>query len=136
MASINGIEIEADNTEEVIKALKGAYQRGLEAIGQQAEGYAKGLVPVDTGRLRASITHKTINNDEYIGTNVDYAPYVEFGTGEYAENGGRKGGWFYVDDNGVGHFTRGRKPKPFLRPAAKDHASEYRKILEDELKGG
>lgn len=46
---------------------------------------APGEAPaVDTGRLRASITHR-IEHDggesvAYVGTNVEYAPHLEFGT--------------------------------------------------------
>lgn len=46
-----------DNSEEVLSALTGQMAAALEAIGLQAEGYAKALAPVDTGRLRNSITH-------------------------------------------------------------------------------
>jgi hypothetical protein len=31
-------------------------------------------------------------------------------------------------------MIHGNKPQPFLKPAAADHAIQYRKILEDELK--
>jgi HK97 gp10 family phage protein len=44
--------------------------------------------PVDTGRLRASITHEIASDVEglvgRVGTDVEYAPYVEFGTGRMA----------------------------------------------------
>ena len=57
--------------------------RALEIIGGKAESYAKGLVPVDTGRLRNSITHTTEGATEVIGSNVSYAPFVELGTGPH-----------------------------------------------------
>lgn len=42
---------------------------------------AKQNVPVDTGRLRSSI-HRTTNRlNGTVHTNVEYAPYIEFGTG-------------------------------------------------------
>lgn len=62
-----------DNSKEVQKALKAAIKRGLEAIGMNAEGYAKELSPVDTGRLRNSISHAVDEDAAYIGTNVEYA---------------------------------------------------------------
>lgn len=37
-------------------------------------------MPVDTGRLRNSVTHLLKGYDCFIGTNVEYAPYVEEGT--------------------------------------------------------
>ena len=46
------IEIREDNTAAIQSAIDTALARGLEAIGQQAEGYAKMRCPVDTGRLR------------------------------------------------------------------------------------
>lgn len=67
-----------DNSKAFLDALPEAVQRALAAIGQQVEGYAKMKSPVDTGRLRNSITN-AVNMDEYavyIGTNVEYAAYV------------------------------------------------------------
>lgn len=32
------------------------------------------------------------------------------------------------------HFTRGVKPRPFPRPAIKDHMDEYKQIAIDEAK--
>jgi HK97 gp10 family phage protein len=45
------------------------------------EAEAKRLCPVDTGKLRASIT-PVIESwaAGYVGTNTEYAPYVEYGT--------------------------------------------------------
>jgi HK97 gp10 family phage protein len=99
------------------------------------EGQAKLLCTVDTGNLRASINHKvrTKGNEVIgkVGTNVEYAPYIEFGTGEKAENGqGRKGGWFYYDEKKKKLiFTKGNKPQPFLRPAIDTNKNSIKKIL-------
>ena len=53
-----------------------AIKNGLEAIGLTAEGHAKKITPVDTGRLRNSISHATDKEAAYIGTNVEYAAFV------------------------------------------------------------
>ena len=98
-----------DNSAEVLSALERAKKRGLEAIGLTAEGYAKKDTPVDTGRLRNSISHATDDEAAYIGTNVEYAPYVELG-------------------------ARGRKGKHMLQRAASEHTDEYKKIMEDAMK--
>lgn len=68
-----------DNTDEVLSALEEAKKRGLEAIGLNAEGHAKKITPVDTGRLqlRNSISHATDDEAAYIGTNVSYGPFVQ-----------------------------------------------------------
>jgi len=132
--SSNGITVEFnDNSEEVLEALENAVQRGLMAIGETAVGYAQDLVPVDTGRLRGSITHAEDGDDCYIGTNVEYAPYIEFGTGIYAESGGRQTPWAYQGSDGEWHITHGSKPHPFLRPSASDHGDEYLEILKDSM---
>lgn len=94
---------------EVQAALKAAKAKALEIIGGKAETYAKLLCPVDTGRLRNSITHRQEDeNTEVIGTNVKYAPYVELGTVK-------------------------QKAKPYLRPAAERHVAEYQRIVTIEL---
>ena len=126
-----------DNSKEVLAAMHEAAARALENCGLVAEGYAKKLCPVDTGNLRNSITH-TVDEQEpaaIIGTNNEYAAYVELGTGKYAE-GGRPTPWVYQDAKGNWHMTHGQRAQPFLKPAVADHAAQYRDILESELKNG
>lgn len=128
-----------DYSQEVLDAMHDAVVRALERVGQQAEGYAKDLAPVDTGQLRNSITHtvKDGENAVYIGSNQEYAVYQELGTGIYAAGGGgRPTPWMYQDAKGRWHWTRGNPAQPFLAPAVKDHPQTYRNILEDELKNG
>lgn len=149
------VEITQDNTDEVLNALDAQLKAGLEAIGITAEGHAKAKCPVDTGRLRNSITHAvgggsaaistyhaqygsnrnskgkrisatsknagevgfgsysgTIGDKDdktvYIGTNVEYAQFVELGTSH-------------------------QKAQPYLKPAAENHKSEYERILKQYL---
>lgn len=124
-----------DNSALVQEAFHTACLRALERCGMEAEGYAKDLVPVDTGNLRNSISHKVDDGEPavYIGSNTSYAPYVELATGIYAE-GGRPTPWVYQDANGNWHWTRGNPAQPFLAPAVKDHAKTYQNIIEDEMK--
>ena len=126
-----------DNSKEVLAEFQEAAVRALEKCGLTAEGYAKRLCPVDTGNLRNSISHKVDDKEPaaYIGTNREYAAYVEMGTGKYTE-GGRPTPWVYQDDNGNWHWTAGNPAQPFLKPAVADHAQTYRNIIEDELKNG
>lgn len=127
----------ADNSRKILDEFHAAVLRALERCGSQAEGYAKDLAPVDTGRLRNSISHQVDDSENavYIGTNVSYAPYVELATGIYAE-GGRPTPWVYQDENGNWHWTRGNPAQPFLKPAVADHGRTYRNIIEDEMKNG
>lgn len=125
---------------EVLAALNANVERALETCGLLAEGYAQVNITnqkaVDTGNLRNSITHKVVNNEKehsvYIGTNVEYAPYVEFGTGVYY-SGGRRTPWSYQDKDGNWHRTSGMKARPYLRPAISDHAETYEQVIKDEL---
>lgn len=124
-----------DNSKEILDALERAVDRGLEAVGMLAEGYAKGELyeghGLDTGRLRSSIAYATPKShskgqgpakpEDYaprgtpedgtvvIGTNVEYAKYVELG-------------------------ARGRAPLHFLKSAGEGHSSEYQAIFEDSMK--
>ena len=126
-----------DYSADVLNEFHDAVLRALERCGEQAEGYAKDLAPVDTGNLRNSISH-TVDEDEpaaYIGSNVEYAAYVELGTGKYTD-GGRPTPWVYQDDNGNWHWTAGNPAQPFLAPAVKEHTQTYRNIIEDELQNG
>lgn len=121
---------------EVIQAKDEAVAKALETIGRVAERYAKEMCPTDTSRLKNSISHETDEDTVYVGTNVEYAPYVELGTGKFAEGGGgRPTPWSYQDDKGNWHTTNGMKPQPYLKPAIENHLDEYKQYLKDELQG-
>lgn len=120
------------NAQQVKDELSTASLRALERVGLQAEGYAIDLAPVDTGRLRNSISHVVDGNTVYIGTNVEYAPYVELGTGKYYP-GGRPTPWVYQDAKGDWHWTAGNPAQPFLKPAVTNHMETYQNIIKDEL---
>ena len=111
----------------VTSEVEAAIKRALEICGGKAETYAKQLCPVDTGNLRNSITHKQEGDDtELIGTNVEYAPYVEFG---HHQEAGR-----YVAAIGK-RLVRDYVPgKPYLTPSLENHVSEYKQVFENELK--
>lgn len=100
------VEVQENNAQQIESAMDKAIAKALTMIGMKAEGNAKAICPVDTGRLRNSITNAidTGENAVYIGTNVEYGPDVELGTSKMHQH-------------------------PYLRPAAADHADEYRAIL-------
>jgi HK97 gp10 family phage protein len=137
----NNVEIMANKNAD--KEIREALRRGLKKVGMIAETHAKSIAPVDTGLLRNSITFAlggevtstaeymdnsgeqtgtyegqapADDKDEitlYVGTNVEYAPYLELG--HMTVSGGMV------------------EARPFLRPAMEDHAEEYGKIIRDEL---
>lgn len=137
--STNGITVEfEDNSKEILEALANAVDRGLKSIGMTAESYAKKNLTeqraVDTGQLRNETTYKVDGQDVYIGTDVEHGVYVELGTGKYSLVGGTtKESWTYMDEFGNWHMAFPMRARPFLVPAARDHAEEYRNILKDSL---
>lgn len=65
--SSNGITVHFDDrSPEILEALKNAVERGPMAIGEKAVGYAQDKCPVDTGRLRGSITYAVDRRRIYI----------------------------------------------------------------------
>lgn len=103
-------------------------------------GDAVKKAPKDNGALRGSLQFEVEEKGgDIVGvvfTPLEYAPYVEYGTGLYAENGdGRKDvPWCYQDDNGEWHSTRGQKPQPFLRPALHENRENILRLLKGGLK--
>lgn len=88
-------------------------------IAGKMKTYAKLKAPVGTpestgikgyrgGTLRQSIRSSSNSRAAIVGTNVEYAPYVELG-------------------------TRKMRAQPYLRPSIENHLEEYKKILENEL---
>lgn len=95
------------------------------------ERAAKEKAPKDNGELRRSITSKVEGTTGIVFTPLEYAPYVEYGTGLFAEVAGRKDTpWSYQDEEGEWHSTSGQKPQPFMRPALNENRTEILKILE------
>lgn len=120
MAEIN-VTIQS-NADLFKNALPEQIGQALEAIGLTAEKHAieeisKAVYDTPespyykrTGRLRNSLTHARDDRSAYIGTNVEYAAYVELGTSKM-------------------------KPRPYLRPAVQNYVDEYKHITEMALKG-
>lgn len=99
------------------------FTASLTILGMDIEEAAKRNVyqnhTVNTGDLARSIESRVSNNELTVETNLEYAPYIEYGTGIFAANGdGRKDvPWRYQTPNGEWHTTSGIEPHPFLYPA-------------------
>ena len=94
---------------------------------------------VETGDLRNSITSNLEKNSTTvqaeIGTNVEYAPFVEWGTGVYNVRGeGRNTPWCYKDpETGEFVWTEGSKPYPFMEPAYLANKKNIARDLKESL---
>ena len=121
-----------DNSDKILALFEAATEEALERCGQQAEGYAIDLCPEDTGNLKNSISHTVKEDSAYVGTNSEYGPYVELGTGKFYA-GGRRDPWRYQDDEGNWHTTSGQPAQPYLKPAVANHKGTYRNIIKSAM---
>lgn len=97
------------NHPEVLAKITAACVKSLAEAGKLIETRAKLLCPVDTGNLRKSITSDVKGITAEIGTNVHYAPHVEFG-------------------------TRRSKAKPYLRQAGDNSRTDVENIFRRNLR--
>lgn len=137
MVEIEGIEAVLLKLDNIVDAsnIEQAVGKGCALV----ERAAKKKAPKDTGELRRSI-QSTV---EKSGTDVkgivfsplEYAPYVEYGTGLFAENGGRKDvPWAYEDEKtGELIFTSGQKPQPYMRPALNENRERILRMIKEGL---
>lgn len=142
------VQITENNIPEIFKAVEEARERAMTKIGIKAEKYAKALCPVGTpesthkkgyigGTLRNSITYETVNDgnnsEVQLGSNVEYAPFVELGTGPYFVAPPEWEEFSSKQGSGIGGGYV--HPRPFIRPAILNHLDEYKQIWKDELGG-
>ena len=113
-----------DNTDEVLAALE----------------RAKKKCPVDTGRLRNSITYALAGEETHVKSykankgGKDRETYTYEGTAD-----GEKGSGVYIGTNVeyavfVENGARGRTAVHFLQDAATGHTDQYKKLMEDSIK--
>jgi HK97 gp10 family phage protein len=106
--------------DKAIQGMEQAVSLALEASALLVEGQAKALAPVGKyppgsgrvgGNLRDSITHEVEGQEAKVGTNVEYAPYVELGTVKMAA-------------------------QPYLNPALEMNKNNIKRIFADAIKRG
>lgn len=126
----NRIQVKAMIQHEVIAALY--------SIAGELQSQVMRNTRVKTGQTKGSWEY-TVDEEKLeamVGSALENAIWEEFGTGEYALKGnGRKGGWFYVDKYGKGHFTYGKKPTRALHNAFVRLKPSMIEQLEKALKG-
>ena len=101
------------NVNDILRQLENGKRNALTAIGSSAETHTKDNITaddlIDTGRLRNSISHSIDGEAAYIGTNVEYAPYLELGTKKITAH----------------HY---------LKRAVTDHQDEYKELAVEAIK--
>lgn len=134
------MSIEFEGLEEVLNSLDNLtdvvkYSKGLEKACTMVERTAKQKAPKGTGELRRSITSKVNCLEGVVYTPLEYAPYIEYGTGLFAENGGRQDvPWSYKDDKGEWHTTKGIHPSPYMRPALNENREAILRVIKESMK--
>lgn len=132
------------NIPQVKDALSRAEIRTLEAIGIFIDSETQARCPVGEypggmvgGQLRASYTHKVNEAEKSVtnGSPLEYAVYVEKGTGKHAEGGrGRQTPWRFPLPDGSFRWTSGMKAQPHLTPAAEDNLNRIGRLAQEMMK--
>lgn len=132
------MSIELQNLSDVLNAIEelaevGDIEKAISKSCMLVERSAKQLAPKGrTGELAQSITSEVKGLTGEVYTPLEYAPYVEYGTGLFAENGGRSAvPWVYCDDKGDFYTTYGQHPQPYMRPALNQNREEIVRIIKE-----
>lgn len=92
-----------DNSDAFKRELEQRIKQKLGESAAYVEREAKEIVPRKTGTLARSINHDVDGNRAVVGSNIEYAPHVEYGTAKMGA-------------------------KPFLRPALKAFKAQFSRI--------
>lgn len=98
-----------DNSNKVLEEAKLKKIQMLVAIGEKAIAIWAKLITkeklVDTGRYKGSVSYKEGDDHVVIGSNVEYAPYLELGTSKM-------------------------RARPTLKPTVLNYRNTYKKLAE------
>ena len=153
------ITVNFKNSERLIKKLKELSDVDTEQVLKKAtaycQGQAKSLCPVDTGALRESIHMQFDKRGKQsrgkVYTNMEYASYVEFGTGIKGDGSYphadklpagmnltyRDTPWVYpvdTDDGKEFRYTKGQVAQPYMYPALADSEEYMLELMGEDLK--
>lgn len=136
---IEGLEQFTQRIEDMVNTR--ALEKAMGKVCAIVERDAIKKAPKGAGDLRRSIQSRVENDGhEVVGiifSPLEYAPYVEYGTGLFAETGGRTDvPWVYCDDEGNFHSTSGMKPHPYMRPALNENREKILDIIKEGMLNG
>lgn len=141
------MEVEIRNLEALIHKLNrlgedvdNIVDEGLKQGAQKIQRTAKSLIrqkgAYDTGNLHRNITVEKIPEGYVVGTNVKYAPFIEFGTGTRGDpsvSHAQRDKWRYKDAQGNWHTAHAMRPRPFMRPAFNSNKTYVVKSVRNAL---
>lgn len=136
-----------DNFEDAERLIQPTLDQAVATTSARVERTATIRAPVDTGTLQNSIGYSRVESAHYlVGTNVEYAPHVEYGTDPHviAPNNGDvlafevERNAFGLDDETIVTSEPVQHPgtpaQPFLRPALREHRSDLVEDIEDAIR--
>jgi HK97 gp10 family phage protein len=108
-------------TKELVRIGRNEMAKRMQRATNIVKNQAIYLAPVDTGNLRNTIDDEiTVSRNMITGkvsSQAKYAIFVEFGTGQQADDGRGK------------QSILGQKPQPFLRPALNNNIQKLKNIF-------
>jgi HK97 gp10 family phage protein len=125
---LKGLQQTLNKLQKVDNQISKEVDAELLASALNIESKASKMAPVDTGRLRNSITYRDAGKLRYeIVAQTRYAPYVEFGTGKLVQiPAGLE--TYAAQFKGKGIRQINRSARPFMFPAL---FSERKPLLEN-----
>lgn len=135
--SIEGLEGLMVKLRRLGGSVDAAIDKGIGKGVQKIKSDAKVNCPYDTGRLKGSISTEHLEPKVWaVGTNVEYAMFVEFGTGQLGAPGvsHTMQPWTWRDADGNYHTTYGAPPRPYLYPALLSNREYVFKMCQSELR--
>ena len=134
---LEGLERFLNKLEGLGKDVDGALKAGIDKTARRVKRDAKLLVPVAEiygGKLRGSIAYEVTQDGDRIEglvfSPLDYAPYVEYGTGQLGAESPIEN-----PPEGLAYKTNwaGMKAQPYLYPALKRNQDKAEKDVAAEL---
>ena len=127
-----------DNSSTILAKIEKCKNATLKAIGIQGQAYATLLCTVDTGRLRNSITWVTSEGQGAANTQPAAKSGGTAKPSDYAPNGAANPDTVHIGTNVeyasyIEEGTRNQTAQPFLRPAISDHIDDWYKIAQMEF---
>lgn len=123
--------LQAGDITGILRTVAEGATQGVTTAGEQLQAAAQANAPVRTGALRDSITLDTQSDDgtatATVSPQVDYAPYVEFGTGKRGAESAEAGPGPYRPD------WPGMTPHPYMRPAQDELSPQIPDIIAQNI---
>lgn len=126
-----------DYCPDIALKLEKAARNWLEEGAGELEAQAMRNTRVNTGKTKGSWNHKVNvgSLEATVGSDYENAIWEEFGTGVYAENGGRTDvPWHYQAEDGNWYSTKGKRGTRAFRKAYNTMRPKLKKAARDKFK--